>query len=175
MPEPADHSARATNHAESALKHFIYGAIPFLAAVFAVLWQLLDPYIPLAYQGLLFGIAVFLGNTTLAVWLWCTVQVVRRQFAERNRLADAKAERLQSEIYVLGDTITENHRTTIELLGKCQRSLQSLHRHMDQQDDVIAGQKAEVAHLRRVFLGIDDPQHQPQQVNGQQLGPRRVN
>lgn len=171
MPEPADHSAEATSQTESPLKHFIYGAIPFLAAVFAVLWQLLDPYVPLTHQGLLFGIAVFLGNTSLAVWLWCTVQVVERKFTERNRLADAKAERLQNEFYVLADAITENHRTMIELLGKLQRSLQSLHRHMDKQDGIIAGQNAEIAHLRRLILGVDEPQL----MNGQQMGPRRLN
>lgn len=172
MPEPTEVVPEATSSKDSPLKHFIWGAVPAALAVLAVLWQLLDPYVPLTHQGLLFGIAVFLGNISLAVWLWCTVQVVRRQFAKRNAKADARAERLQQEVYVLGDTVTGKQEDIMDLLRTIQRSLQSAHRHMDKQDKVIEEQKAEMAHLRKLMLagGLIEPE-----ANQQQLGPRRLN
>jgi len=172
MPEPTEPIPEATSP-KDALKHFIYGAIPLLVATIAVLWQLLSPYVPLTHQGLLFGIAVFLGNISLAVWLWCTVLVVERKFAKRNRLADAQAERFRNEMYVLGEAITENQQAMIDLLCKLQRSLQHAHRHMDKQDAVVEEQAAELAHLRRLILAGEAAE--TQQTNGQQLGPRRLN
>jgi len=173
MPEPTEPVPEATSLKDSPLQHFIWGAIPAALAVLAVLWHLLDPYVPFKYQGLLFGIAVYLGNISLAVWLWCTVQVVRRQFVKRNLRADARAERLQREMYVLGDSLTENQQTMIDLLRTIQRSLQHAHRHMDKQDKTIAEQKAELAHLRKLILQVDATE--PPHLNGQQLGPRRLN
>lgn len=172
MPETAELAPEATSLKGSPLEHFIWGAVPTAAAILAVLWQLLDPYVPLTHQGLLFGIAVFLGNMSLAVWLWCAVQSVQQKFTERNHLADTNTQRFQNEMYLLGEAITDNQKVTIELLCKIQRSLQSAHRHMDKQDEVIKQQKTEMAHLRRLMLeggAIEPP------ADGQQRGPRRIN
>jgi hypothetical protein len=179
MPETAELAPEATSP-DSPLEHFIWGAVPAAAAVLGVLWQLLDPYVPLTHQGLLFGIAVFLGNVSLAIWMGCKISAAERKTVaaerrseERDRLATARAERLQQEMYVLGDTVTGRQDEILDLLGKIQRSLQSAHRHMDKQDAVVEEQKAEMAHLRKLILGVDATE--PPQVNGQQLGPRRLN
>lgn len=172
MPEPtADHPAPATHHdIKTTLKHLAWGAIPAAAAFIAILWQILNPYVSHNHQGLLMGVAVYLGNVTLAVWLWCTVQVVRRQFAERDRLADARVARLQQEVYVIEETLAERHLALVAAIEKLCRSVRGLHAHNNQDDEKLEQIAGEIEHLRNLTLGTDAPA-----FPNQQLGPRRLN
>jgi hypothetical protein len=181
MPEPtADHPAPA-NDAKTTLKHAAWGAIPAAAASIAILWQTLSPYVSHNHQGILMGIAVYLGNITLTVWIWCAVQVVRRQvtatvdvvtrqFAERDRRADQRTDRLQQEVYVINETMSDRHTEVMDTLEKLCRSVSGLHArntHTDEQMGQLAG---EIEHLRNLTLGADAPR-----LPSQQLGPRRLN
>lgn len=168
MAEPEPHQKKRTNP----LIPFIWSAAPPLIAAVALLWQFLDRYIPIQHQGLLIGIAVLCGNIPLTTWLWCKVawlwrkiETICEEFAERNRRADERVERLQKEVYVLGEQADERHRELIKTLEKLGRSVQGLHRHLDQDDKVLEEITTEVEHLRGLVIKGDS-------LPSQRLGPR---
>lgn len=147
------------------LRNFLWGAVPAAIAAIAVLWQILQPYVhgP-GHQVLLYGTALFCGNISLAVWLWCTMQIVSYQFAERNRRADERAQRLQQELYVMSDQIGER-------LDRLCRSVEGLHRHLAQTDEQLESNGQEISHVRKLIIESGEPQP----MNGQRLGPRPLN
>lgn len=146
------------------LRHFLWGAVPAAVATIAVLWQILQPYVHgTGHQVLLYGTALFCGNVSLAVWLWCTMQIVSYQFAERNRRADERAQRLQQELYVMNDEIGER-------LDRLCRSVEGLHRHLTQTDEQLASNGQEITHVRNLILKTAEPEER-----NQRLGPRPLN
>ena len=184
MPETAaDHPAPATtpHDIKITLKHLAWGAIPAAAAFIAVLWQILNPYVSHNHQGLLMGVAVYLGNITLASWLWCTAQAVRRQvtetvkvvssqFSERDRRADQRFDRLEREVYVINEVLSDRHTELLNLIEKLCRSVRGLHAHNSQDDEKLIQIIEEIEHLRNLTLGPDAPR-----LPSQQTGPRRLN
>lgn len=153
-----------TKNQDHPVRDFLWGAVPAAVAAIAVLWQLLQPYVhDTAHQILLFGLAVFCGNISLAVWLWCTVWLVSHQFTERNRRADERSQRLQQEMYVMSDQISER-------LDKLCRSVEGLHRHLAQTDQQLESNGEEISHVRKLILNSAEPIEQ-----NQRLGPRSLN
>lgn len=147
------------------LRDFLWGAVPAVVAAIAVLWQVLQPYVDgPGHQVLLYGIALFCGNVSLAVWLRCTVQLVSHQFAERNRRADERAQRLQQELYVMNGEIGER-------LDRLCRSVEGLHRHLAQTDEQLESNGQEISHVRKLIIESGEPHP----MNGQRLGPRPLN
>jgi hypothetical protein len=183
MPETAaDHPAPATTQhdVKTTLKHLAWGAVPAAIAFIAVLWQILNPYVSHNHQGLLVGVAVYFGNITLASWLWCTAQTVRRQvaetvkvvsrqFAERDRRADQRIDRLQQEVYVINETLADRHTELLNLIEKLCRSVRGLHAHNSQDDEKLNQIVEEIEHLRNLTLGADAPK-----LPGQLRGPRGI-
>lgn len=171
MPETAaDHPAPAiTQHdTKTTLKHLAWGAIPAAAAFIAILWQILNPYVSHNHQGLLVGVAVYFGNITLASWLWCTTQTVRRQvtetvkvvssqFVERDRRADQRFDRLEREVYVINEVLSDRHTQLLDLIEKLCRSVRGLHAHNTQDDEKLNQIIGEIEHLRNLTLGADAP------------------
>lgn len=108
---------------EKAIKHLAWAATPAIAAAIAVLIQIMQPYVPASHQELLWGVAIFCGNVTLAIWLWCAI-VRTRTIASKSR---------------------DQMRVILAIAERTERALQGLHRRLDAQD-------REIAHLRRLVM-----------------------
>lgn len=111
---------------KTALKHLAWAAVPAAIAALAVLIQILQPYVPASHQSLLFNTALFVGNCTLATWLWCNIVRSHR----RDRFADKR------------------ERDILTVVERIDRSLQAVHRKLD-------GQAEEIRHLRKLLLAED--------------------
>lgn len=142
--------ADTTTETKQALTHLGWAVVPAAIAAVAVLVQILEPYVSTRYEHVLFNTALFIGNCTLATWLWCAIARSRRT----------------------NTTVKKQQRRTLAVTERNDRAIQSAHRKLDRQaaqnDDQAArldqieralgedGAVAqEVRHLRRLIMELN--------------------
>lgn len=144
-----------------AVRHFALGAVPIAIAAIAVILQLANPYAGPDHRWLLSISVVALMMFSMTIWLWCTVNHISHQFAERHdKYAAAQRKRF--------DTLEAGLLHLEDITLRNERSLQGLHKRLDRLLESSEELATENEHLRRLILAAEPPQ----QLNGQRLGPR---
>lgn len=138
---------------------FLAGATPTAAAIVAVLWQLLDPYVAPNHYWVLGTIAAACVCTTLADWVWCAIRDIRERLIAKEEREIARLEAVVQQLEKIDLTVV-----------KLDRCTQGVHQKLDHQKSLIGGLEEELRHLRALIISPDLPS-----VASQQLGPRRIN
>ncbi|MFG3340586.1 hypothetical protein [Glycomyces sp. NPDC048151] len=160
------------------VSRFLLGAAPPAVATIAALWQVLEPYMPPGHRGFLFITVLIAWIWPIAVWIAGKVDRTDRKFDDNDKAAEQREiqrhqktvdriERFQQEMFVLGETLEQNQNVILEKLEAMERSIKGLHRHLDQTDEALDEVTKEVAHLRKLVLGVDE-------TPAQRLGPRSL-
>lgn len=132
----------------AAIRHLAWAATPSLVGAIAVLIQLLAPYIPESHQGLLWGVAIYCGNITLAIWLWCAILRARRRNTETRRLARsvlAVVERNEKALQGVHRRLDTNSADLGRIVQRHDEALQGVHQRLDDNN-------AELEHIAALVI-----------------------
>src|SRR5690606_30375931 len=97
------------------LAHFLAGSLPPLAATIVGLWQILRPFVTQDHIGMLYIAMVACWIIPMAVWVWCKVDVTRREAEAAEAAAAERVAELAAQIDRLGDAIVDNQTEIIAL------------------------------------------------------------
>lgn len=123
----------------TAIRHLIYSAIPAAVAALVTLTDVLTGW-STGHRAPVYAIVGLLGCATLAAWLWCGIDCLRRTM----------------------NTIRRQQDRAIAIAERNEKSVQSAHRKLDQQalrlERDLGDESAiveEVRHLRRLVMDRD--------------------
>lgn len=170
-PEPAADPAEAV---KTAVKHLLWGAIPTVAALVAIILQASTSFVGSERQWLFEITVQSCMMLSLTIWIWCTVIQVRRQFKLSDEVTAAAAQQrladMSDDVEDRFDSVDAGLIHVENIVIRIESSVRGIHKRIDQLAADHETLKQENAHLRALIIQSSEPE----QFNGKRLGPRSL-